>query len=86
VVLVGLAFLIGCGDEGEPTKSSPGRSATQSGQTQADKPHKPSSSEIVATCSTAFGQDLSARPPGKPAFMECLERMNAPQDVIDAWK
>ena len=82
-IAVGGVALVGCGDEGGD--SSPASSPTK---TQADKPkpEKPSSSDIVVTCSQSFDQDLSAPPPGKPAFMDCLERLKAPQDVIDAWK
>lgn len=83
-VVIGVAVITafaGCGDEpkrateSRPTQAKPDQEAND----------KPSGVDVVATCADATGQDLTASGEPVPGFVACLERLDAPQSVINAW-
>ena len=86
-ILVALALLAaGCGDDDEATTTS--GAATEQTTTPADGPAVSDATgfKLVEECAELTGQEITAPPPGNPAFVACLEDSGAPADTVAAWK
>ena len=87
-IFVALALLAaGCGDDDDEATITSG-AATAETTTSADGPAVSDASgfKLVEECAELTGQEITAPPPGNPAFVECLEESGAPADTVAAWK